>query len=410
MKPQERLALDGGPRIRTRPFPQRLQFDEEARAVVNRVFDHYIAEGRDFGAQGRFEEQYCRQFVKYQNKGAETDPRGYCDAVSSGTAALHVALAALELPRGSTILLTPIADPGCVAAAAGLGHRIRLLDCAPGSLNTSLKQVTEAASTSGAAALLLIHAGGKAAPDVGSIAEFCAEKSIRLIEDCSQAHGAEVAGRKVGNFGDFGVFSTMHTKTHSSGSNGGLIYTRSAPLHHRARMHADRGKRFHEPGFNPRDPGSFAFPALNLPQDELSCAIGSVTLARLDQVRARRIALLRRLQAGLERSKAFRLESFCDDDSPFFWPIHLRPDALSCEKSELGRALLAEGLPVNPDYRYLVHHWDWARELILPGPVPENAGQILARSVNLLFHEQFSESDMDDIASGFLKVERHYLK
>src|SRR5262245_51603025 len=105
-----RLAIHGGPKTRSAPLPGRYAFGDAELAAVQEVFAHYKAKGVDFGYQGHFEELYCRKFVEHLGGG------GYADAVATGTGSLYVAIAALQFPRGSHVLVSPITDPGTINA------------------------------------------------------------------------------------------------------------------------------------------------------------------------------------------------------------------------------------------------------------------------------------------------------
>lgn len=399
----ETLAIFGGPKARQKPFPSRMQFDAAAKAAVNDVFDYYAARGQDFEAQGHFEQLYTSAFSSYLG-----EPDAHCDAVCSGTAALYVALAALELPRKSRVLVSPITDAGCLSAIILNNLVPKLVDVTENSYLISQDTIS-ARLDDGVSAILLVHAAGQAVPDIAKIARLCRERDIALIEDCSQAHGALANDKRVGTFGDISVFSTMHKKTHASGSNGGLIFTRSKELYQKVRMFSDRGKAFHEAGFDAKNPATFRLPALNLPQDELSCAIGAVTLRSLDSVRAKRISLIEHLNDRLvKESRSCRGIGVNPEDSPFFWPILFNETELSCDKQAFTSALLAEGLTINPHYGYLVSDWPWVRPYLFDAFLPQAAERMIARSFNLLFHEGFSSADIDDVVAAILKVERCY--
>jgi perosamine synthetase len=385
--------------------PSRQQFGHEEREAALDAFDFYMAQGKDFGSEGHFENLYARSFVKFQG---QTD--GYCDAVSSGTAALYVALRSLGLEKGSCVLVSPITDPGCISAIILNDLRPKLIDTSPGSYNSGFREVCERLNEA-TKAVVLVHSSGAPANDIAEIAEFCREKGVRLIEDCSQSHGATVDGRRVGTFGDAAAFSTMNTKNHSSGGCGGLTYTRSKTLYDKMRMHADRGKPLHDPAFDPKNPASFGFPALNFSQDELSCAIGLKTLGKLDAVRKKRIGLLKKLKHRLEeKSMTCRLLPVGDGASPFFWPIRFDAALAGYPKEEFTAALLAAGLPINPHYRYLVHEWPWAQEHLADAFVPANAQSMIASSFNLLFHEKFRDEDMETIGDIIVETERRMNK
>ena len=396
------LAKFGGPKSCNGVFPSRLQFGQDAQAAVNEVFAYYRSIGQDFGTQGHFEELYTGEFAEFLGVG------GYCDAVCSGTAALYVALGSLDLPKGSRVLISPIADPGCISAIVLQGLIPKLIDVECGSYNTSLAQIRGRLDPE-VSCILLIHSGGMAIRDIADIAEYCLHKRIRLIEDCSQAHGARVNDRFVGTFGDVGVFSTMSTKTHSTGGAGGVIHTADEGIYHRVRELSDRGKAFFSEDFDPKNPATFHGPALNLPQDELSCAIGRVTLRSLEGVRKRRVALIAHLNLRLEETcRAFRGLPVAEGDSPFFWPIRFWADQLDAASGEILSAVIAEGVPINPRYRYLVADWPWATALLADSFSAPNADKLLKHSFNLLFHERFDLGDMDSIAAAMLKVERAF--
>jgi perosamine synthetase len=383
--------------------PPRHQFGLAERQAVLDALDYYMAQGKDFGTQGHFENLYTRSFVKFQGPS-----EGHCDAVSSGTAALYVALKSLNLEKNSPVLVSPITDPGCISAIILSDLVPKLVDTAPGLYNPGLRQIQERLDED-IKALVLVHSSGSPARDIGAIADLCRAKGVRLIEDCSQSHGAIVDGQRVGTFGDIAAFSTMNTKNHSSGGCGGLTYTRSKALHDLIRMNADRGKPFHDPTFDPKNPACFAFPALNFSQDELSCAIGLATLAKLDTVRKRRVSLLKRLERRLEESSAScRLTEVTDDDSPFFWPIRFDSMIAGCSKELFTRALLEAGLPINPHYRYMVNEWPWAREYLGDTFPAENAKRMIESSFNLLFHEGFRDEDMDIIADVIIETENAF--
>src|SRR5450759_1436330 len=98
-------AINGGPKIRSKPFPGRGHLGLEEKAAVDALFDQAIASGEAFGYNGPDEEAYCREFAEFMGG-------GYADAVSSGTAAVYVALRVLEPEPFTEIIVSPITDPG----------------------------------------------------------------------------------------------------------------------------------------------------------------------------------------------------------------------------------------------------------------------------------------------------------
>lgn len=395
------LALHGGAPVRRDPMPPRRALGPAERAAVEAALDECQASGRDLGYQGPQEEAYTAAFVAYQGV------PGYADAVATGTAGLYVALAALQLPTGSQVLVSPVTDPGTLNAVVLNGLVPVLVDAQPGSYLIGPEQVA-ARITPAARALLVVHANGMAAP-MEPLLELAARHGLRVVEDCSQAHGASLGGRKVGTFGDLAVFSTMFSKSHVTGGCGGVVYTRDLALHRLARAHADRGKPFWDPAFSDRDPSTYLFPALNLNLDELSCAIGRASLARLDDVRARRVGFLAKLRAAVaERSRACAPEVVPVSASPFFQVVALDTARLRCDKAAFARALAAEGIPVRGHYPQVAAEWAYLRSHLCDGFGCPNAVARRDGVFHLPFNEHYGDREAADVAAAIEKVERAY--
>ena len=122
------LAIHGGERVRKTPMPARLALGDGERQMIQSVLDYHRERNLDPGYEGHFEKMYCRAF-------AEMMGGGYVDAVATGTSALYIAVAALNLPKGSEVLISPITDPGSLAAIVLNGLKPRLIDSKPGSYN-----------------------------------------------------------------------------------------------------------------------------------------------------------------------------------------------------------------------------------------------------------------------------------
>jgi len=399
----DQLASHGGPKTRPTTLPGRFAFGDAELAAVQEVFCYYRERNVDFGYQGHFEEHYCQAFIRYLGV------PGYADAVATGTAALFVALAALQLPRGSHVVVSPITDPGTINAIILNGLVPVLMDSMPGSYNAGPEQFRQRL-TPETRALVLVHAAGVAAP-VDNFLPIARERGIKVLEDCSQSHGARLNGKMVGTFGDIAAFSTMYRKNHATGGCGGVIFTPDEKLYRLVRACADRGKAFWQPGFNEKDPKQFLFPALNLNLDELSCAIGIQTLARLERTNQRRRAFLRTLGEALrERSAVCTPSQMSDDDAPFFFPIFVASGKLSCGVREFAEAIAAEGINVNPHYDYVVSEWPYVRAYLADEFATPNAAACRDASFNLLFNENYGPDEVRDITDAIAKVERYYRK
>jgi len=384
-------------------MPARLAFREEDLEAINEVYKYYRDKGADPGYQDHFENKYTDAFVEYLGEG------GYADAVCTGTAALYIAVASLQLARGEHVLVSPITDPGTINAIILNGLTPVLVDSEVNSYNISPADLDNRA-TGKSKAVIVVHAAGGAA----RIDEICAwahGKGITVIEDCSQAHGATYKGRKVGTYGDLGVFSTMYRKAHSSGGCGGVLFTRDKERYNLIRSYADRGKPFHLDDFDEKNPSEFLFPALNLNIDEISCALGLSSLNKLDSVIQRRLAFLNLLRESLEaKARTCRLYDYNDGFSPFFHPIMLDVDKISCSKLEFANYIRNYGITINPHYNYIVSEWKWVRTYLNDDYHCQNAIDTVNRSFNLLFNENFTEKECNRITDVIIEAEGMYYR
>jgi perosamine synthetase len=402
-KKKNNLAIHGGAPFRRTPMPYRALFGEEELKAVARVFNDSWEDEQDFGYQGKYEEEYTSAFCSFQGG-------GYADAVCSGTVAVYLAVLALNLEAGSQVILSPVTDPGCVSAVILAGFKPVLADSAPNQFNVGPDQF-EAAITPDARAAVLTHTGGTPI-EMDRIVEIADIYNIKIVEDCSQAHGARYKGKRVGCFGDIAAFSTMFSKNHSTGGCGGIVYTTHEHHYWAVRSLADRGKPFYKRGFDLKDPSEFLYPALNFNLNELSCAIGVSTLTRLPEIIEKRYKIAREIDTALQSSEVVFPCSFPPQSEPsvFFHTAQVDADRIKVPKSEFAKAVAAEGIWINPDYRYVVSEWKWMKNYNYIGETTPNATNFRDKTFNILFNERFSSLDIQDILNSILKVEEYYAK
>jgi dTDP-4-amino-4,6-dideoxygalactose transaminase len=384
-------------------MPPRTAFDFQTLDAVKEVFFHYREKKIDFGYQGDYEKQYTNAFVSFMGN------QGYADAMSSGTASIFVALASLQLKPGAHVIVSSITDPGTISAII-LNRLVPVLaDNSPGSYNIGVPEFDQRVSKETKAAVV-VHAAGKAAP-IKEICEISDRRGIPVIEDCSQAHGAQSNGTKVGCFGEVAAFSTMHRKAHSTGGCGGVAFTQSKERYDLLRAYADRGKPFSSKTFDEKDPGCFLFPALNFNIDELSCAIGIRSLLNLQETIRKRLAFLLLLKNKLEKvSKVCRITQLSEEDSPFFQPITVDESVITCNKKDFAKTLQSKGIPVNPDYRYVVCEWPWVRTYLSDDFLCRNAIDARNKTFNLLLNENYGYEEVEYILEAISETERAVIR
>ena len=395
-----RLAIHGGPKVRPGPMPPRLAFGETERLMLMEAVEYYVSRQQDPPYQGRFEQMFCDEFAAFHGG-------GYADAVSSGTASVFVALAALDLPKGSEVIISPVTDSGPLNCIIMLGLKPVVADSMPNSYNMGVDQFIDRV-TPRTSAVLAVHCAGQPL-EIDRLVEEAHQRNVKVLEDVSQAPGAKWKGHLAGTLGDIAAFSTMYRKTLAAGASGGIVYARNKETFQRALAHADRGKPVWRSDLDLRNPGHALFPALNFNTDELSCAIGLASLRRLEESRLKRVEFITALADALPQTVTCRPYQCHDGFSPFFFPIFVDQEAITCSKTEFALALQAEGIGLGEQYGCIVCLWEFAQPY-LDGFMTDNAVSTRDRSFNLYVNERYGIQEIQDVIQAIRKVEAWYQK
>lgn len=160
-------------------------------------------------------------------------------AVANGTAALELALAALEIGPGDEVVVPARTFVATAAAVVRCGATPVVADIDPISQNLS-HDTFEAVLSERTRAVIPVHLAGWPT-DMDDILAVARASGLAVIEDCAQAHGALYKGRAVGTFGDIGCFSFCQDKIISTGGEGGLTLTNNSDLYERMWSLRDHG-------------------------------------------------------------------------------------------------------------------------------------------------------------------------
>lgn len=204
----------------------------------------------------------------------------HCVGVNSGTDALVLALKALGIGAGDEVITVSHTAVATVAAIELAGATPVLADIDPLSRCIDPTCIPALISEK-TKAILPVHLYGQPA-DMHAIMQIAREHGLLVIEDCAQAHGALIDGKKVGTFGDVACFSFYPTKNLGAIGDGGAVATNSDEV-------ADRLRWLREYGWKERYISHMA--GVNSRLDELQAAILSVKLKYLNEDNAKRIAL-----------------------------------------------------------------------------------------------------------------------
>jgi perosamine synthetase len=273
------------------------------------------------------------QFVKrLETRFAEYMGVQHCHASSHGTAALHTAIAAIDPEPGDEIVTTAITDMGALTPILYQSAIPVFADVDPLTYNVTPETIERALSPR-TKAIMVTHLFGNPCR-MGKIMELARERGIPVIEDCAQAFGAEIDGRKVGAWGDIGCFSLQQGK-HITTGEGGLCVSDNADLARRMFLFINKAW-----GYGDKNADHY-FLALNYRMNELTGAVAVAQLEKLEDFIARRTRMAAALTAGLADVPGFTTPAVEPGAVHTYWKYCLHVDS---EKFAGGIDGLAKGL------------------------------------------------------------------
>ena len=182
-------------------------------------------------SSGRYIDQFENEFANYCGT-------SHGVACSNGTSALHLALIACGIGPGDEVIVPNFTFAATINAVIHAGA-IPVIAGVSGSSHSLTIETIEPCLSSKTRAIIVVHIYGLPAP-VEEIGLFCKSKNILLIEDCAEAHGAEINNRKVGSFGEVGTFSFYANKIITTGE-GGMCVTNNKEIADKIRVYRDHG-------------------------------------------------------------------------------------------------------------------------------------------------------------------------
>lgn len=283
----------------------------------------------------------------------------YALATSSGTSALHSAFVALGLQAGDEVIAPTHTFLATVMPIFAAGAIPVLVDCEPTSEGISPARI-RAAVTARTKAIVVTHLWGHPV-SMDAILEVAREHGLRIVEDCSHAHGSTYKGTAVGTLGDVGCFSLQGKKA-VSGGQGGILITRDQDLYERALLFGHFRVRAEQGIFNP-DLRRYASTGwgLNYRMHPFSAALASRMMDRLDDVIERRRVRHTRLSAGLLDVPGVQPPTISSDVTMGAWygyKPRFVPEDLGIPMATYIEALRAEGVQVSKPGSQPLHRAD----------------------------------------------------
>lgn len=404
----EKLAIHGGePSIQQAPAQPRRWGDAERVQL-----DAMLEQSSLFYWNGPQTKLLTERFQGYY-------PLQYVMPCSSGTAALHIAVAAAGIVPGDEVITTPVTDMGTVIGILYQGGVPVFADLQPHTYNLDPADVRRKI-TSKTKAIIAVHLTGNPC-DLAALRLIADEHGLILIEDCAQAWGAQYGDTPVGTVGHIGCWSLNDFK-HIGCGDGGIVASSDPRFGPLLQKYGDKAYD---------RSGGLPIPDVLAPNYRISepqSAVAAAQIERMWDITGKRGAVGQALSAALQGTPGIHAHKSRPEDrwTCWYYILRINPDALTCDAPEFAAALAAEGLPAkapflsSPIYKYPVFQtghffgktWP-ARDMGLTTMDYttvrcEQAEAILQTGIQILVHEGMDENWVQAAAAAIRKVARHF--
>ncbi len=309
------------------PFHQSAVGHEEAEAAASAVRSGWLTMGP--------------RTIEFEKKFSEHVGAKHARAVSSCTAALHLALEAIGLKAGDEVLVPTVTFTATAEVVTYFGARPVFVDIDPVTLNMSPSDAALKITTK-TRAIIPVHFGGQAC-DMDAIHDLAQSYGLRVIEDAAHAVPASYHGKQIGAVSEMTCFSFYATKPLAIGE-GGMLTTDSEAIADRVsimRLHGigrDAWKRY-------AAEGSWYYEVLTAGfkynMTDVMAAIGLVQLAKCDAMRAKRAEIAKRYDEAFVKLPSLEIPTLLADQQSalHLYVLRLHTDRLAITRNDFIRAL-----------------------------------------------------------------------
>lgn len=403
------LALEGGKPEISVPAPE---VPRRWGVAEKACLDAMLEQASLFYWKGPQTELLVQRFQKHY-------PLSYVMPCSSGTAAIHIAVATVQLKPGEEVIVPSITDMGTVIGILYQQAVPVFADLEPHTYNLDPADVRRRI-TPKTRAIVAVHLTGNPC-NVRALWELADEHGLVLIEDCAQAWGAKFEGKPVGMFGHIGCYSLNDFK-HIGCGDGGIVASSDERFGPLLQKYGDKAYDRVNGSKTPE------FLAPNYRISELQSAVAAAQMEKMESIVNRRHALGMRLGSGIAGIPGVLPHEITPEAFSSFWFYLMRLDesAFTCDRAEFTKALCAEGVVASagyiplPLYQYDVfqnHNFfggQWpVRDAGLTTMDYRNvscpqAETILKTCIYLRIHQGMDEAYIGGAARAIRKVAEHY--
>lgn len=324
----DELALYGGKPVISENEPLPLLFPR----VIAPTAKDYISEVLEKGFGSDMVQRFQEKFAKMHDV-------QYAFAVSNCAAAIHTALAVLDVGPGDEVVTTPVSDFGTYMGILAQNALPVFADIDPDTGNITAETIEKVLSPY-TKAIVVVHWHGLLC-DMDPIVRLAEKKGIPVIEDCCQTPLGRYKGKMAGSMGTIGCFS-MDAEKHLSTEHGGMLTTNSKELADKAYKFAVMRGCYVEEGFGRK----YDMLGLNYRYGQLEAAVGMAQIDILEEQNKRRIMLANKLMEKISTIDGILPLKIPEGSMCLYWifPVIFDIERFNADIYTLGRALEAEGI------------------------------------------------------------------
>ena len=315
-------------------LPMEKELESDLREAFNRVFTRsWYIEGQEDAAFEKAFSAFC---------GTK-----YCIGVGNGLDALMLILKALDIGEGDEVIVPSNTYIATALAVTYVGAKPVFVEPEKETFNIDPARI-ESAVTSHTKAIMPVHLYGRAC-DMDPIMSIAAKHSLRVIEDCAQAHGATYKGRKVGTFGDAAGFSFYPGKNLGALGDAGAVVTDNEDIAVKVRALGNYGSdyKYHH-----------IYKGNNSRLDELQAAFLSAKLPHLERMNEARRQIANRYLSEI-KNPAVILPLVSENYVPVWHIFGIRCN----RRDDLEKHLAGRGITTNKHYPIPMHLQECYRDL-----------------------------------------------
>lgn len=396
----EQPAIEGGKPIRDKflPFSLPLIEQEEIDQVVDTLKSGWVTTGPKVK---KFEQDF-KDFGKAK----------FSLALGSCTAALHLALVALDIKENDEVITSPFTFVSTANVIVHQKAKPVFVDIDKDTYNIDAKKI-EAAITDKTKAILPVHYAGHPC-DMDEIMEIAKKHNLKVIEDAAHAVGAEYKGKRIGSIGDATCFSFYANKVMTTGE-GGMLNTNDENIFNKASLYSlhgmdrDAWKRYSATGswfYEVKAPG------YKYNMTDIQASIGLEQLKKIDKLIESRGKIVKFYDASFKDMPEIIIPTAKEyvKHTRYIYPIRVKTDMLKIDRAQFIKALAAENIgtsvhfiPVHlhPFYRqkYGYKEGDF--------PIAENVYKEL---ISIPLFPAMTEQDAQDVVDAIKKIIEFYRK